>query len=40
MTISSALIAEIESALDVNIRTSGLVVIPAGAEFVIVETDV
>lgn len=40
VTISSGVITQIESALDINIRTSGPVVIPAGAEFVIVETEV
>ena len=40
VTISSSVISEIESALDVDIKTAGPVVIPGGAEFNIVETDV
>jgi len=40
LTISSAVISAIESELDVDIKTSGPVVIPSGKEFVIVETDV
>jgi len=40
LTITSAIIAAIETALDVDIKTTGPVIITAGAEFVIVETDV
>lgn len=40
VTISESIISQIESALDVDIRTAGPVVIPPGAEFLIVETDV
>jgi len=38
VTISTETIAAIESAMDVDIKTTGPVVIPSGKEFVIVET--
>jgi len=40
VTVSAQVIGQIESALGVDIKTSGPVVIPSGAEFVLVETDV
>jgi hypothetical protein len=38
LTVSAEVISAIESALDVDIKTTGPVIIPAGAEFVIIET--
>jgi hypothetical protein len=40
VTISASHISQIESALGVDIKTAGPVVIPEGAEFVLVETNV
>jgi hypothetical protein len=40
VTVSAENISAIESSLDVDIKTSGPVLIPQGVEFIIVETDV
>lgn len=39
-TISAGVISAIESALDVDIKTTGPVVIPPGRDFILAETDV